>query len=116
MDDVPRRPALFQEQVEGELDLRERGDFEVILEEKGYFGQGVRYERSFLKKKKKRNLVFMRKKREGACVIFSDPVYRDVHDQFMSEFLCRSFEKVAWKLSGLKTSAVNYWFCGMELR
>lgn len=58
----------------------------------------------------------MRKKREGACVIFSDPVYRDVHDQFMSEFLCRSFEKVAWKLSGLKTSAVNYWFCGMELR
>lgn len=29
--DVPRRPALFQEQVEGELDLRERGGRGVIL-------------------------------------------------------------------------------------
>lgn len=47
-----------EEKISGIEDMR--GGFEVILEGKRYFGQGVRYERSFLKRKK-RNLVFMRK-------------------------------------------------------
>lgn len=56
----------------------------------------------------------MREKRRDMCYLFWP---RAVHGQFVSEFLCRSFEKVAWKLSGQKTSAGSVeWSSGESLR